>query len=94
MENECQVEVVYASLEKQTLVSLTIGMGSTVQQAITQSGILLAFPMLDLAKNKVGIFSQLVTLDTIVKSGDRIEIYHPLLADPKQARRQRALKKT
>lgn len=64
----------------------------TVSQVIRQSGVMQAHPEIDLNQNKVGIFSQLCDLETVVTDGDRIEIYRSLQADPKEARRRRANK--
>ena len=61
-----------------------------MEDAIRASGVLDAFPEIDLAKNKVGIFSKLVKLDETVRDKDRVEIYRPLIADPKEVRRKRA----
>ncbi|MCH8163853.1 MAG: RnfH family protein, partial [Proteobacteria bacterium] len=66
--------------------------GTTIQQAIVTSGILDQCTAIDLETNEVGIFSKIVALDTLVRAGDRIEIYRPLILDPKQARRLRAKK--
>jgi len=84
------VEVVYALPEKQYLYSVKVEEGSTVEQAILASGLLELRTDIDLAKNKVGIYSRAVKLHDVVQSGDRIEIYRPLIADPKELRRQRA----
>ena len=84
------VEVVYALPEKQYLYSVEVPEGSTVEQAILASGLLELRTDIDLAKNKVGIYSRAVKLHDVVQSGDRIEIYRPLIADPKELRRQRA----
>lgn len=85
------IEIVYApSRERQLLLSLSVPENCTVRAAIEQSGILGKFPEIDLTCNKVGIFSKPITLDSLLRAGDRIEIYTPLLIDPKQARRQRA----
>ena len=84
------VEVVYALPEKQYLYSVKVPEGSTVEQAILASGLLELRTDIDLAKNKVGIYSRTVKLHDVVQSGDRIEIYRPLIADPKELRRQRA----
>jgi hypothetical protein len=64
--------------------------GSTVLQAVEQSGILTRHPEVDLAQNKLGIFAKLVKPDTPLRDRDRVEIYRPLIADPKAARKQRA----
>jgi len=84
------VEVVYALPEKQYLYTVNVEEGSTVEEAIKASGLLELRSDIDLAKNKVGIFSRPVKLGDEVQSGDRIEIYRPLLADPKELRRLRA----
>jgi putative ubiquitin-RnfH superfamily antitoxin RatB of RatAB toxin-antitoxin module len=91
--NNITVEVVYASIHKQAIISVQISGRSTVFNAITQSGILSKFPEVDLNKNKVGIFSKIVALDHQIEDGDRIEIYRSLQVDPKEARRFRAKKK-
>ncbi|MEI7840383.1 MAG: RnfH family protein [Methylococcaceae bacterium] len=88
-----EVEVVYATPEKQTLLTVRVAKKSTVAHAILESGMLAQFPKLNLDTLKVGIFSTLCPLEREVKSGDRIEIYRPLQNDPKDARRQRAMKK-
>lgn len=84
------IEVVYANPERQMLIALQVEQGATVSEAINKSGILLQFPEIDLAQNKIGIFSKTVTLETTLQAGDRIEIYHPLLIDPKMVRKLRA----
>ncbi len=89
-----QVEVAYAQPEEQKIMVLQVPEGTTAEQAIRQSNIQVYFPEIDLSQNDIGIFSQKCALDTVLQSGDRVEIYRPLLADPKQARRKRALKST
>lgn len=84
------VEVVYALPEKQYLRSVTLEEGATVEQAIKASGLLSLRKDIDLSNNKVGIFSRPVKLGDAVQDGDRVEIYRPLIADPKEMRRQRA----
>jgi hypothetical protein len=88
-----KVEVVYALPNKQSLLSLDVPQGTTVEQAIRQSGILTLYPEIDLSKNKVGIFSKPTTLDTELREFDRVEIYRPLIADPKEIRRRKAQQK-
>jgi uncharacterized protein len=91
MENKnIPVEVIFAAPEKQVLIKLQVKVNSTVENAIHQSGILQQCPEINLIINKIGIFSKLVSLDTILSAHDRVEIYRPLLVDPKQARRRRA----
>lgn len=84
------VEVIYALRDKAERVPLTLAAGSTVQQAIEFSGLLQKYPEIDLASSKVGIYAKLVKLDQALRDRDRVEIYRPLLADPKEVRRQRA----
>lgn len=84
------VEVAYALPDKQYLYSVKVPEGSSVEQAITASGLLEIRSDINLQQNKVGIFSRPVKLQDEVQSGDRIEIYRPLIADPKDLRRQRA----
>ncbi|ASU21723.1 RnfH family protein [Vibrio qinghaiensis] len=84
------VEVVYALPHEQRVLNLVVDKNSTVETIIQQSGVLELYPAIDLSKNKVGIFSRNVKLDSTVRDRDRIEIYRPLLADPKEIRRKRA----
>jgi len=86
------VEVAYALPQKQYLQRVTLEEGATVEEAIRASGLLTLRNDIDLAKNKVGIYSRPVKLGDSVKDGDRVEIYRPLIADPKELRRQRAEK--
>ncbi|ART83514.1 RnfH family protein [Oceanisphaera profunda] len=85
-----QVEVVYALPYKQVVLSLKVAADCDVQQVIDQSGILQQFPEIDLDTNMVGVFGRQVKLDSHLRAGDRVEIYRPLLADPKDIRRRRA----
>ena len=85
-----KIEVVYALRDDQVLIAVEVEEGSTVRQAIERSGILLQFPDITLARIKVGVFGQVVPVDTTLKYGYRVEIYRPLIADPKEARRARA----
>lgn len=84
------VEVVYALPNVQKVIKLAVTSEMQVQQIIEQSGVLALYPDIDLKKNKVGVYSRNVKLDALVQDGDRIEIYRPLLADPKEIRRKRA----
>lgn len=86
-----QVEVAYARPDTQVLISVTVEVGATLEQAIHHSGVLQAFPEINLAVNKVGIFGKLGKRETLLRAGDRVEIYRPLQADPKELRRQRAM---
>jgi uncharacterized protein len=85
-----RVEVVYALPERQTLIALEVEEGTTALEAIEQSGILRQFPQADPRRNGVGVFGKQVALDTPLREGDRVEIYRPLIADPKAARHERA----
>ena len=87
------VQVCYAKPDQQWLQALTVPEGTTLEQAIRQSGVLLAMPEIDLATCRVGVYSKIKSLDSVLREGDRIEIYRPLIADPKESRRRRALKK-
>jgi putative ubiquitin-RnfH superfamily antitoxin RatB of RatAB toxin-antitoxin module len=87
-----ELEVVYAKPELQVIVELTLPEETTVEAAIKASGLLERFPELGKLEFKVGVFGVACKLDQTVKEGDRIEIYRLLLHDPKEARRQRALK--
>jgi putative ubiquitin-RnfH superfamily antitoxin RatB of RatAB toxin-antitoxin module len=84
------VEVAYAKPDAQVIIPLLVDAGTTLEQAIHLSGILDDFPEIDLNKNKVGIFSKLAKKDTVLREKDRVEIYRPLIADPKEVRKQRA----
>lgn len=88
----CQIEVVYGLAHKQKLLSLPVSEGTTVEQAINESGILALFPEIDLTQNKVGIWNKAVQLSTVLEDLDRVEIYRPLIADPKEVRKRRAEK--
>ncbi len=85
-----EVEVAYALPDRQFLERVRLPEGSTVRAAIEASGVLQAFPVIDLESAPVGIFSRRSTLDTVLSSGDRVEIYRRLRINPGEARRQRA----
>ena len=87
------VEVAYAKPEQQEIVALKMPEGTTAEQAILASGLLNHFPEIDGADLKVGIFGSVCKLDQPLKKDDRVEIYRPLIHDPKEARRQRAAKR-
>ncbi len=88
--SEISVEVVYALPERQYLRTVKLASGSSVEQAIVASGLLELRQDIDLKSNKVGIYNRPVKLSDILVDGDRIEIYRPLIADPKELRRLRA----
>ena len=86
--------MVYAAVDRQRLLTVAVPQGTTVRAAVLASGIGREFPEVDLANCPVGIFGkQVAEPETrVLEAGDRIEIYRPLLADPKEIRRQRAAK--
>lgn len=84
------IEVVYALPEAQILLRQSVPSGTTVAEAVLASGLLDKHPEIDLATNKLGIFGKLTKADAVVRDKDRIEIYRPLIADPKEVRRKRA----
>lgn len=88
------VEVVLAMPDRQELKLIEIAAGSTVTEAIIKSGLPDLFEGFDLDLDKVGIFGQKVSADQLLRDGDRVEVYRPLIADPKEVRRQRALNQT
>ena len=90
--SEIRVEVVYALPERQYLRNVKLAEGSNVEQAIVASGLLELRSDIDLQSNKVGIYSRPAMLGDVLNDGDRVEIYRPLIADPKELRRQRAEK--
>lgn len=85
-----RVEVVYALPHVQMLIPLDMEDGSTAETAIRQSGILDKFPEIDMSSAKVGIWNKASELTTVLREKDRVEIYRPLIADPKEVRRKRA----
>ncbi|MBY6186332.1 RnfH family protein [Marinobacter hydrocarbonoclasticus] len=87
-----QVEVVYALPEQAFLRRLMVPVGSTAEAAIEASGVLERFPEIDLKAQKIGIFSRTVKLSQVLEAGERVEIYRPLIADPREVRKRRAEK--
>ncbi|MBD5803758.1 Persistence and stress-resistance antitoxin PasI [Azoarcus sp. Aa7] len=85
------VEVSYALPSKQELIKVRVAEGATVRDAIEASGVLVKHPDIELdGCNKVGVFAKLTRLDTALRDHDRVEIYRPLIADPKAVRKKRA----
>lgn len=84
------IEVCYALPDRAELVALRLPAGSTLQQALEASGLLSKYPDIDLKKNKFGIYAKLSKPDAVLRDRDRVEIYRPLIADPKEVRKQRA----
>ena len=83
------IDVCYALPDQQTLISLQLPQGATLEQAIGASGMLKRHPEIDLTKQKVGVFGKLKPRDTVLADHDRVEIYRPLIVDPKAARQRR-----
>ncbi|WP_409267052.1 RnfH family protein [Massilia sp. BHUDP2] len=93
MDEGVQVVVCYATAREEFLRPMTVAPGTTIGQAIEMSGVLEAYPDINLTTQAVGIYAKKKTLDTVLRERDRIEIYRPLVADPKDSRRKRAAKK-
>lgn len=90
--NKITIEVVYGTPTKQEILTLAVNERSTVEQAILDSGIVGVFPEINLKVNKVGVWNRAVKLSDNLHDLDRIEIYRPLIADPKEVRKRRAEK--
>ena len=84
------VEVAFALPDEQIIVSMEVPPDTTVRGAVERSGLLDRFPQIDLTKNKLGVFGKVAKADQVLRAGDRVEIYRPLIADPKAVRKQRA----
>lgn len=87
-----RIEVAYATPHEQVILEVELSADATAKAAIHESGLLIRFPEIDLAQNKVGVFGKICKLDQLLRPGDRVEIYRPLIADPKESRRLRAAK--
>jgi uncharacterized protein len=90
MTETIQIEVVYALADRQDVIPLTLAAGTTLKQAVEISGLMEKYPDIDAVKGKFGIYSKLAKPDTVLRDRDRVEIYRPLIADPKEVRKQRA----
>ena len=84
------IEVVYALPQEQVLLAMEVPQGVTAGEAIRRSGLLETHPEIDLSRDKFGIYGKLCKEETVLRERDRVEIYRPLLADPKEVRRRRA----
>ncbi|MEJ2609037.1 MAG: RnfH family protein [Candidatus Thiodiazotropha sp.] len=84
-------EVAFGKMNEQVLLTVESSAPMTAQEAIDKSAILERFPEIDLKVNKIGIFGKAAKLDVVLTEGDRVEIYRPLIADPKEARKKRAV---
>ena len=89
-EGAIAVEVVYARADVQEVLPVQVEPGTTAREAIERSGLAARYPELGTGPLSVGIFGKSVPQDTLLRDGDRLEIYRPLIADPKQVRRRRA----
>ncbi len=85
-----QVEVTYARADRQDVIPLKLPAGATLQQAVEKSGLPAKYLEIDPVKGKFGIYSKMAKPDTVLRDRDRVEIYRPLIADPKEVRKQRA----
>jgi putative ubiquitin-RnfH superfamily antitoxin RatB of RatAB toxin-antitoxin module len=92
MSARLSIEVCYALANEQTLIAVELPEGATLQQALDASGILQRYPQIDLGTQKVGVFGKLKPLDAVLADHDRVEIYRPLLVDPKLSRQRRVEK--
>ncbi|MEZ0602173.1 RnfH family protein [Paraburkholderia sp. IW21] len=92
MSARLSIEVCYALSDEHTLIAVELPEGATLQQALEASGILQRYPQIDLGTRKVGVFGKLKPLDTVLADHDRVEIYRPLLVDPKLSRQRRVEK--
>ncbi|MEN9534627.1 MAG: RnfH family protein [Aeromonas popoffii] len=92
MSDLLNIDVVYALPERQTVLRIRVAPATSVLAAIEQSGIVQKHPEIDLSVNKFGIYSRPVKGADLLQDGDRIEIYRPLIADPKEMRKKRAEK--
>ena len=90
MNEKTQIEVAYATSEKQIILACEIDAGTAPRDAVRQSGIDRHFPQIDLENCDLGVFGKAIKADYELVEGDRIEIYRALIADPKEVRRQRA----
>jgi putative ubiquitin-RnfH superfamily antitoxin RatB of RatAB toxin-antitoxin module len=86
-----EVEVIYALPQQQDMVPLSLPEGATAREAVEASGLLLKYPDIDIGgHNKLGIYAKPARPDTVLRERDRVEIYRPLIADPKAVRKKRA----
>lgn len=90
MADPIKISVAYVGVSEQVVKPLEVPEGTSVRDAIERSGVLELCPEIDLAKFKTGVWNKAAKLDQPLQSGDRVEVYRPLIADPKAARKQRA----
>ncbi len=89
-DEKIKIELVYALPAEQAMLKLDVPKGTTLAEAVRLSGIQAKYPEIDIEKGKFGIFGKLSKTDVVLREKDRIEIYRPLIADPKEVRRKRA----
>lgn len=89
-----EVEVVFAAVDRQLLLKVSVPVGTTLREAVKLSGMLERFPVYELQEYPLGVFGRVVAdpQTRLVQAGERIELYRPLLADPKEVRKMRAAK--
>lgn len=85
-----KIEVCYALPDKQEIVRLDLPEGALLEQAVQASGLCGKYPEISLDQGKFGVYGKICRVDTVLRDGDRVEIYRPLIADPKEVRRKRA----
>lgn len=90
MGDRIAIEIVYATPERQELLEIQVDRGTTAREAIALSGLREMFPQMVVDEKALGVFSRKVSPDHVLEPGDRLEIYRPLIADPKESRRRRA----
>lgn len=89
-EQQIKVEVAYAKSDIQLILPVELPAGGTARQAVELSGLLTRFPEIDLVTTRMGVFGKAIKPDQVLREKDRVELYRPLIADPKEVRRQRA----
>ena len=89
-----EIQVVFGTCSRQVMIGLEVAEGTTIAEALEQSGIRAQFPAEDISQLKFGIWNKVKSSNVVVSEGDRVEIYRPLEVDPKEARRRRAQQDT
>ena len=89
-----EIQVVFATCSRQVMIGLEVAEGTTIAESVDQSGIKAQFPVEEISQVKFGIWNKVRSSNEVVSEGDRVEIYRPLEADPKEARRRRAQQDT
>lgn len=90
MDETIEVEVAYALPERQLILKVEVPLGASAIEAVRLSGIEEQFPEIELGKNRLGVFGKLCKPERMLQPGDRVEIYRPLIVDPRAARRELA----